>query len=539
MKKTTLATLISVVLLAGASLYLVGHSSAKEKDVDIKGYITQVLSPTSFEIDDYRVSVDVQGRVELENVDEKAIKADPRQLLKVGTLVKIKGRLNTDTLELKVKEIKIDSKQFRTFSKTAILDAPPKDIKKLDDGSWTGTIVADARRISIRPSTVVRFKLNKSEEKAAKEAAKEKERKDKEKQKNDEVAKAEREKLEDEKKKADDQLSNKNDDDDGFEEEDDVRELMIGAKPLESLDQVTPGVYMTYKGKENLDGTVIADQVVFVKNEKTKDEKEMWKDLRLKEKEAKRANAFSKLKIGDTEYKVLPEKEIQDYVNNLALKLIPEYQRVLTEDDENKIPFRVAVVHRKGFNAIAYPTGAIVINHEVFDYLENEAQLAFLLSHEISHATQEHAIRAANKDRGKRTGLVIGRMFAVAMGYGLLANALAWTEAAMVNGYARNLENQADRIGLAYMLAAGYDPREAPRTWKIMSLQEGDSPTNFFWGRHASNAERRSFLMLTLRNTYSDVDFSSLKKDSAEFHQIAELVESKYPRKKKSRGVAL
>jgi predicted Zn-dependent protease len=36
-------------------------------------------------------------------------------------------------------------------------------------------------------------------------------------------------------------------------------------------------------------------------------------------------------------------------------------------------------------------------------------------------------------------------------------------------------------MGLEYMAAAGYDPREAPRAWKVMSKKYGDSPTNFFW----------------------------------------------------------
>jgi hypothetical protein len=94
------------------------------------------------------------------------------------------------------------------------------------------------------------------------------------------------------------------------------------------------------------------------------------------------------------------------------------------------------------------------------------------------------------------------------------------------------LENQADRLGLAIMLAHGYDPREAPRTWKLLSLYEGDSATAF-WSSHASNTERRSFLWLAIHNTYSAVDFTSLKKDSDEFHKIASIVSEKYPSKKK------
>ncbi len=48
-------------------------------------------------------------------------------------------------------------------------------------------------------------------------------------------------------------------------------------------------------------------------------------------------------------------------------------------------------------------------------------------------------------------------------------------------------------------------------------------PTNFFWSTHDSNAESRSFQMLTIRNTFSDLDFSMLKKPDEDFKRIAEL----------------
>jgi Zn-dependent protease with chaperone function len=515
----------------------INYASAKIKDVEIKGYVTRVNSATSFEIDDYRITMEGKYDVELENVDDKAIKFDQAQHLRVGTLVKIKGKENTETLELSVKEIKIDLKQFRHLSKTVVLDATPSDISKNADGTWSGTVIADARRILISNTTNVKFKLNKSEEEEEKERKKQEEKEKSKDKKNDNAASkdqtvSESQVANTEQENPEKKLSNKSDDE-GFEDDDDLNDLLVGAKPLLSLDDVRPGVYMTYKGVENLNGSVIASDVIFVKNEKTKQEKDLWKDLRLKEKEAKKANSFGTLKVGDTKYKVLPEKEVQEYISQLGNTLIPEYQKNLAEDDENKIPFKFTVVYEKGFNAGAYATGTVVIHHDVFNYLENEAQLAFLLSHEIAHATQEHTIRAFNKDKNKRKGIFIGKIFSYAMGYGLLFNILSLTEAAMVNGYARNQENQADRIGMSNMIAHNYDPREAARVWKVVSLYEGNMPTNFFWSDHSSNAERRSFLMLTLRNTYADVDYSKLKKDSDEFHQIADIAKQKYPRKKK------
>lgn len=530
---TTLLFVLALFLLTVSP-----NSTAKEKDFTVRGYITHVISSTSFEMDDYRMHVDSKVKVDLENIDDKSIKFDPQKHLRVGTLVKIKGKIDTDTQEVTVKELKIDFKQFRTFSKTVVLDTAPTLLTRSEAVGWTGVIIADARRILIDEKTVVKFKLNRSEEREAKELRRQKEAEEESKADSAKKAtEAEREKVEalkKEKKEAEGALANKSDDDEpGFEEEDDVNELLIGAQPLNSLDQVGPGVYMTYKGRENEEGSVVAESIVFVRNEKTKQEKDVWKDLRLKAKEAKKAKSFSTLKVGDTKYKVLPEQEIQEYVEKLGRSLIPKYQLELPDEDENKIPFSFNVVYEKGLNASAYPTGTVIIHHDVFNELENEAQFAYILSHEIAHATQEHSVRAMNKDKGKRTGLFIGRVFATAMGYGLLARALTLTQAAMENGYSRNLENQADRIGLSYMLAAGYDLREAPRTWKTVHQERDDRSTNFFWDNHPSYAERRSFLNLTIRNTFFQANFGSLKNDSDEFHKIAEVIQQKYPGKKK------
>jgi hypothetical protein len=106
-------------------------------------------------------------------------------------------------------------------------------------------------------------------------------------------------------------------------------------------------------------------------------------------------------------------------------------------------------------------------------------------------------------------------------------------EAGIRNGYARSLENQADRVGLEWMLASGYDIREAPRAWKAVALKMGDHPTNIFWDDHDNNTTRRSYLMAELKNNYSEVDFSVLKKDSEEFHRIPQIVRESGPTKKK------
>lgn len=89
---------------------------------------------------------------------------------------------------------------------------------------------------------------------------------------------------------------------------------------------------------------------------------------------------------------------------------------------------------------------------------------------------------------------------------------------------------------MEWILAAGYDIREAPASWKAVSLKKGDRPLNPFWDDHDNHTTRRSYLMAELKNNYSNVDYAKLKKDSEQFHHVAELVKNAIPDKKKKKG---
>jgi predicted Zn-dependent protease len=114
-------------------------------------------------------------------------------------------------------------------------------------------------------------------------------------------------------------------------------------------------------------------------------------------------------------------------------------------------------------------------------------------------------------------------MVAAGMGYYSISQLLDMVNTAMIQGYGRTLENQSDRLALQYMTDAGYDIREAPRVWKLAAMNEGDGPT-FYWSSHDSASERRSFMMVTIRNSFSGVDLSSLKKNEERFQRMAKLV---------------
>jgi hypothetical protein len=461
-------------------------NKGKLRQIKILGYITEIRSPTSFEIEDYHVDSDENVVFEFENKDAGVHFS--REDLRIGAEVEIYGLYNQATDELKAQKIKLDLAQFRKLKVTAVLDSLPEGLSHTSYG-WRGTISADGRRIKVADSTEVLFKLSKSEKKTAKEQAK------------------------------------RNSDD--FDEED-------GAfQTLRTLADVGPGMVMTYEGVEQRDGTVLASRVEFMHNEMEKGEASIWKFCRVKEDpENFLSGKRPELRIAGNKYKILPSEEVQRYISKLGEHLIPFYQRALQEGDPNKIPFRFYVVVNKEPNATAYANGVVIVHTGLLDILENEAQLASVMSHEIAHAVQEHTWRQEKHHQKKRTALAIGALIASAYGYNVIGDALTLVGNAMVSGYARTVENQADRVGLGYMVAAGYDPMEAPRVWKLMAQKLGDQPTNYFYSNHDNHVTRRSFLMWAIRNNYPQLDYSNLVKNEVQFQKIAALAREAVTKKR-------
>jgi predicted Zn-dependent protease len=280
---------------------------------------------------------------------------------------------------------------------------------------------------------------------------------------------------------------------------------------------------MTYEGKRDIEtGRILADRVEFSKNDFEKGEARLWKDLKVKLKPGDalgfKPAELSISKVG--KYKLVPNDEVQEYATKLGQSLIPEYLKAIPDSDPSKLNFRFFVIINKEPNAFALPNGIFVIHSGLFDVVENEAQLAAVIGHEIAHATQEHTWRQMNYHKNALMALNIASAFAAAYGARDLARLGNMVEGAIRNGYSRSLENQADRIGLEYMVRVGYDPREAPRLWKQMTKAYGLQVTDFFWSTHDNQATRRSYLMNEIKNNYSDLNYSQVRSNGENFNRI-------------------
>jgi hypothetical protein len=214
--------------------------------------------------------------------------------------------------------------------------------------------------------------------------------------------------------------------------------------------------------------------------------------------------------------KLLHERAVQEYVSDLGNALLPEGAKGTSK----AIEFRFFVVEDSTINAASLPDGTILVNTALLGAVENEAQLAFVLSHEIAHVLQVHHWREVHETRGQRVGLIIAGIAAGAFigDIGIFMAGLGI--ASVVNGHQRELENQADRLGLQNIIEHGYDPRAATGFMRIMIERYGDRSTSKLWSNHDSSVLRGSFLTVQLMKQYPESHFDGKRVNTKGFEEM-------------------
>ncbi len=143
---------------------------------------------------------------------------------------------------------------------------------------------------------------------------------------------------------------------------------------------------------------------------------------------------------------------------------------------------------------MAYPNGVIYVHTGILARMDNEAQLAALLSHEITHCTHRHSLRVIRslKDRPAYIAAVQQTLARNSVVQGLARVLGATGSMAAVAGYTRELENEADQVGLDLMAKANYDPKEALKLFEHLKqeIEAEKMEEPFFFGTHPNVQQR-------------------------------------------------
>ncbi|WP_291315956.1 M48 family metalloprotease [Desulfuromonas sp.] len=167
-----------------------------------------------------------------------------------------------------------------------------------------------------------------------------------------------------------------------------------------------------------------------------------------------------------------PDPQLSAYVNRVGERL----GRLSHRPD---LPYRFAVVNDSSPNAFALPGGFIAISRGLLSNLENEAQLASVLGHEVGHVTARHSVQGLQRGTLFNVGLAVLSGVAGNTAYGPLAQQAGELTAGLLeNSYSRGQERESDQLGIDYMVQAGYNPLGAVQVQEYFyrQLEGGAEP---------------------------------------------------------------
>lgn len=213
---------------------------------------------------------------------------------------------------------------------------------------------------------------------------------------------------------------------------------------------------------------------------------------------------------------LLNDARVDAYLNRLG-------KRLAAQAPGYDYPYQFKAVNAEAINAFALPGGFLYINRGTIEAAENEAQLAAVVAHEISHVALRHGTNQASKALLVRAPLmVLGGVFSGGATGGLtetligLGVQVGFTS--LFLKYSRTAENQADLMGTQILFDAGYEPQAMARFFEKLEQESKGGRSIEFFSSHPSpknrvkNVEREIEKLGSKRNLRRDSeDFQAMR----------------------------
>ena len=181
--------------------------------------------------------------------------------------------------------------------------------------------------------------------------------------------------------------------------------------------------------------------------------------------------------------------DLQNYIAQVGLPV--------AASGDSRFNFQFKVVDQAFINAMALPGGFIYVSRGMLAELNDEAQLAAVLGHEITHVNSRHGAKLLTKALGAQLATLAGIGAAAATGGGSAVAGVAMISSHITNymllGYGREYELEADEVGLRRAHRAGYDPRRMVtflRNLRRSEILHGQSTYHGFEATHPDTSVR-------------------------------------------------
>lgn len=216
--------------------------------------------------------------------------------------------------------------------------------------------------------------------------------------------------------------------------------------------------------------------------------------------------------------KLINDSQITTYINTLG-------RRLASRAPGEHYAYQFKVVNDQAINAFALPGGFLYINRGIFENADNEAQLAGVMSHEISHVALRHGTNQMSKAYAAEAPLaVLGGV----LGNNSIGGVLAQTGASFAANsvllkFSRDAERQADLMGTQILYDSNFDPRAMAEFFEKLEAQGGSRGSEFF-SSHPNPGNRIGSVNQEITRLGGSHGY---RNDSADFQRIKRILKSK------------
>lgn len=207
---------------------------------------------------------------------------------------------------------------------------------------------------------------------------------------------------------------------------------------------------------------------------------------------------------------LVKDDALQVYVNKVG-------RWVASQSDRPNLPWHFGVIESNDLNAFAAPGGYVLITKGLYQKLQNEAQLAGVLAHEIGHVTKKHHLRVIQKQQLLNIGAqLLGD--SVGKNNQLVSDVIGSGAEISARGLDKSAEYEADRLGITYATRAGYEPLGLAEVLQMLDQNNPqDDSVALLFKTHPLPEKRLSVLNDTVANRLDRIQGKNL---ASRFYQI-------------------
>jgi len=183
---------------------------------------------------------------------------------------------------------------------------------------------------------------------------------------------------------------------------------------------------------------------------------------------------------------LVKDARLQRYVNQVG-------RAIAAQSDRPELPWRFGIIDTPSVNAFAAPGGAILVTRGLYEALDNEAQLAAVLGHEVAHVMKRHHVEVVRKQAGTQALAGGAQTFLQATGRdrtGLADKFLGTGAELFTKSLDQGAEFEADSVGLELATKAGYSAVGMVDLLQKLQARAGQPSANLLFETHPHPNER-------------------------------------------------